>query len=100
MLWITFNLSFANASNLDTTKIFSSGKGLTLSQISPYLQNNSFENTVVKEKFAHNQEFPIFPQPFLAFLRTCHNKFSSISKLSSANYFSLEDSDSFHLGKG
>ena len=50
--------------------------GLTLSQTSPCfkcLQNGSFENTMEKGEIAHDEQFLLFQQWFLSFLKNyCH----------------------------
>ena len=56
----------------------------------------SLENTAGKGEIASDKQFLLFPQCFLEnFL-----PFSSSSKLSSANPFSLEESKICRLGKG
>ena len=64
-------------------------------QVFTCLQHKSFENTVGKEEIA------ISPIPSL--FSTCLDKFlpfSSNLKMSSANYFSLEEHEICRLGKG
>ena len=62
------------------------------------LQYKSFQNTVGKGEIAHNEQFLLFPQCFLPFLEDLL-PFSSNLKLSSANSFSLEESEICRLGK-
>ena len=38
-----------------------------------YLQDKPFENTVEKGQIARNKQFPLFPQCFLPFMRTCRH---------------------------
>ena len=71
---------------------------LTLSQTSPSPQYKSFENTVGNGEIAHNEQFLLYPV-FSTHLET-FLPFSSNSKLSSANSFSLEASKICCLGKG
>ena len=75
---------------------------LTLSQTSPgftCLQYKSFENTVGKGEIAHSEQFLLFPTVFSTSLEN-FLRFSSSSKLSSADTFSLEESKICRLGKG
>ena len=58
-----------------------------------------FENTVGKVKIDHNKQFLLFPQFFIPILENCL-PFSSNSKVSSANPFSLEEFKICRLGKG
>ena len=75
---------------------------LTLSQRSPgfmCLQYKSFQNTEGKGEIAHNKKFLLFPLCFLLiWINLCC--FPKILKLSSADFFSLEESKICHLGKG
>ena len=57
-----------------------------------------FENTVGKGEIAPDKQFLLFPQCFILFWRTFRH-FSSKSKLSSADSFSLEKSKICCLGK-
>ena len=69
------------------------GKGLTKQAlVFMGLQYKSFVNTVEKGEIGHNEQFLLF-QHF-------HPTFSSNSKLSAANSFSLEESEICRLGKG
>ena len=74
-------------------------KGLTLSQtlslVFTCLQYKSFENTVGKGEFAHNEHSSVF-----TILLENFPPFSSNLKLSSANSISLEESKIHRLGKG
>ena len=75
---------------------------LTLSQISPgfyVFAVQVFESIVEKEEIARNEQFLLFPQCFLSFLRT-FPPYQSNLKLSSANSFSLEESTILSYGKG
>ena len=76
---------------------------LILSQTRPdfctCLQYKSFESTVGKGEIARNEQFLLFPQCFVPFRKTLL-PFSSNSKLSSANFLSLEESKFYRLGKG
>ena len=63
------------------------------------LWNKFFEKTVGKGEIARNEQFLIFPQPFSIIFENLP-QFSSNSNLSSANYFSLEESKKLCLGKG
>ena len=68
-------------------------------QVFTCLQFKTFENTVEKGEIAPEEQFLLFPQCFLPFLRTsCH--ISSNLKLSSASSFSLEESELYCLRKG
>ena len=67
---------------------------LTLSQTIT-LQYKSFENTVGKGEIDRNEQFLLFPQCFPPF-----PPLSSNLKLSSTNFFSLEESKICRLGKG
>ena len=74
---------------------------LNPSQTSPCFmcpQNKSFENTSGKGEIALNEQFILFPRCFLLVQRAL--SFSSTSKLSSANSFSLEESKICRLEKG
>ena len=62
------------------------------------LQYKSFENTVGKGEIAHNEQFLLFPV-FSTLLENCTPFYSNL-KLSSANVFSLEESNVCRLGKG
>ena len=56
------------------------------------LGNKPFENTVGKGEIARNKQFLLFPQCFSTHLDN-FLPFSSNLRLSSANYFSLEESN-------
>ena len=60
------------------------------------LQYKYLENTVGKGEIASNKQFLLIPQCFLPVFET-FLPFSLILKLSSANYFSLEESKICHL---
>ena len=62
-----------------------------------FLHYKSFENNVEKGEIARNEQFLLFPQFFQPVLRTL--PFSSNLTLSSASYFSLEESKIYLLGK-
>ena len=64
-----------------------------------YLQYEFSENTVGKGEIACNEQFLPFPQCFLPFRKNLP-PFSSTSKLSSANSFSLEVCKICRLGMG
>ena len=64
-----------------------------------FLQYKSFENTMRKGEIAHNEQFLLFPQCFLPIQKN-FLPFSSNSKLSFANSFSLKESKIYHLRKG
>ena len=95
------DLSSSNDLDVDKFDILSHKKTIihqTIFEIQPLpkqalaftcLQYRSFENTVGKGEIAHNEQFLLFPQCFLPLWRTL--SFSSNSKLSSANSFTLED---------
>ena len=61
--------------------------------------NKPFENTVGKGEIARNEQFLLFPTVFSTPLDN-FLPFSSNLKLSSANYFSLEESKICHLVMG
>ena len=63
------------------------------------LQCTSFENTVGKGEIAHNKQFLLFPQCFLAFWENFQT-FSSNLKLSSASSISFEESKTYCLRNG
>ena len=59
----------------------------------------TFGHTLGKGRITHNDQFLLFPQCFLPFRKTfCH--LYQVSKLSSANSFSMEESKTCSLGKG
>ena len=62
------------------------------------LQKNSFKNTVGKGEIAHNEQFLLFPTVFSTVMENSL-PFSSNLKFSSANSFSLDESNICHLGK-
>ena len=63
------------------------------------LHYKSLKKIVGEGEIARNEQFLLFPQCFLQVLKTfCH--FHQISKLSSANSFSLEESKNLLLWKG
>ena len=94
------DLSSANAFNMVTSKILAFGKGLTLSQTSPFftcLQYKSFENIVGKGEIARNEQFLLFSQCFLPVWRTfCHSHQIENCRLST---LSLEECKMCRLGK-
>ena len=59
----------------------------------------SFENTVGKEEIARHEQFLLFQQCF-SILSESFPPFSSNLKLSPANFFGLEESKIYRLGKG
>ena len=62
-------------------------------------QYKPFENTVRKGEIAHNKQYLLFPLCILTFVKN-FLPFSQNSKLLSANFFSLEESEICHLDKG
>ena len=68
-----FNLLFANAFNLVTSKILSFGTGLTHSHTMTSLGNKPFEKIVGKGEITRNEQFLLFTQCFLPIWITfCH----------------------------
>ena len=98
----TFNLSSANAFNLDQSKNLSFGKELTLSQTSPGFYVSAVQ--VLWKHCGKRRSCSLWAIcPFPTVLSTRLDNFLPLSsnlELSSANCFSLEGSKICHLGKG
>ena len=95
-LFVLINLSSTTAKPIVTENvlIYDDLNSLTLSQTSPgfYVSAaQSFENTVGKGEIARYEQFLLFPQCFLPIFGIFPPFLSSL-KLSSVNFFSLEES--------
>ena len=81
-------MSSASGFNLDQSNCFPKQ-----APVFTCLQCRSLENTVGKGEIARNEQFLVFPQRFLPCSYILHSYFNQYLILSSANTFSLEESE-------